>query len=242
MGLPPGSRAAKVLILMTKPPSPAAPREYRLLVVEDNLTFSNQIVRAVEQLPQTWKTTCVGEGLKAIELLRDCDSFFDLALIDIGLPDINGIEVIRRCSAQSPEMPVVVISVVASEPVVLNAIEAGAKGYILKGDSAESITQAITQVLEGIYPLSPSLARFLFKKLGSESSKETPVVDNDFKLTPRELETLRHLSHGLSYQEVATQMGVALSTIQWNVRNLYRKLNVRSQIKAVLKARAHELI
>lgn len=98
-------------------------------------------------------------------------------------------------------------------------------------------------LIDGIYPLSPSLARFLFKKLNGESTKETTSsVENEFKLTPRELETLRHLSLGLSYQEVATQMGVALSTIQWNVRNLYRKLNVRSQVKAILKARDHELI
>lgn len=217
-------------------------REHRLLVVEDNPTFAAQITQAIERLPQQWNLTLVSDGRKAIDILKGRDAAFDLALIDIGLPDISGIDVIRACAMQSPEMPVVVISVVASEPVVLNAIEAGAKGYILKGDSIEAITQGITQVLDGIYPLSPSLARFLFKKLGSEATKEKSSADNEFKLTPRELETLRHLANGLSYQEVATQMGVALSTTQWNVRNLYRKLNVRSQVKAILKARDHELI
>lgn len=242
MELPTGAGPINVPSLTSISLANSSQRELRLLVVEDNLTFSAQIAQSIEGLPQRWAITCVTEGRKAIELLIDKDGSFDLALVDIGLPDINGIEVIRACAAQSPEMPVVVISVVASEPVVLKAIEAGAKGYILKGDSFEAITQGIAQVLDGIYPLSPSLARFLFKKLTDESPKEAPSIENEFKLTPRELETLRHLAHGLSYQEVATQMGVALSTIQWNVRNLYRKLNVRSQVKAILKARDHDLI
>ncbi len=217
-------------------------REHHLLVVEDNPTFAAQITQAIERLSLQWNITLVSEGRKAIDVLSGRNAAFDLALVDIGLPDVSGIDVIRACAVQSPEMPVVVISVVASEPVVLSAIEAGAKGYILKGDSIEAITQGISQILDGIYPLSPSLARFLFKKLGSEVAKEKSNADNEFKLTPRELETLRHLANGLSYQEVATQMGVALSTTQWNVRNLYRKLNVRSQVKAILKARDQELI
>ncbi len=217
-------------------------RQHRLLVVEDNPTFAAQIRHAIERLPQAWVITTVSAGCKAIDVLKDRDAAFDLALVDIGLPDVSGIDVIRACAMQSPEMPVVVISVVASEPVVLSAIEAGAKGYILKGDSIEAITQGITQVLDGIYPLSPSLARFLFKKLGSGTVDESPSTENEFKLTPREVETLRHLANGLSYQEAATQMGVALSTVQWNIRNLYRKLNVRSQVKAILKARDHKLI
>jgi DNA-binding NarL/FixJ family response regulator len=217
-------------------------RQHRLLVVEDNPTFAAQIRHAIERLPQAWVITMVSAGCKAIDVLKDRDAAFDLALVDIGLPDVSGIDVIRACAMQSPEMPVVVISVVASEPVVLSAIEAGAKGYILKGDSIEAITQGITQVLDGIYPLSPSLARFLFKKLGSGTVDESPSTENEFKLTPREVETLRHLANGLSYQEAATQMGVALSTVQWNIRNLYRKLNVRSQVKAILKARDHKLI
>lgn len=228
--------------MTSTPLSTISRREHRLLLVEDNSTFATQIAQAVARLPEPWIITSVSEGRQAIELLKGRDAGFDLALIDIGLPDISGIEVIRACAVQSPEMPVVVISVVASEPVVLSAIEAGAKGYILKGDSIVAITQGIHQVLNGVYPLSPSLARFLFKKLGSEVTKETSNTENDFKLTPRELETLQHLANGLSYQEVATQMGVALSTTQWNVRNLYRKLNVRSQVKAILKARDHDLI
>ena len=218
-------------------------RQYRLLLVEDNPLFVEQICGAIEQLSQKWGVNLVGEGLQALKLISEKDQRFDLALIDIGLPDISGIEVIKACHKRFPEMPIVVISVMASEPLVLSAIEAGAKGYILKGESVQEITQGIAQVMDGVYPLSPSLARFLFKKLAGELDNTPQTVpQEDFKLTPRELETLRYLSQGLTYEGVADQMGVALSTIQWNVRNLYRKLNVRSQVQAISKARDHDLI
>lgn len=216
--------------------------ERRLLLVEDNPVFVEQIQDAIAQQADPWRIFRVHEGLQALRLLDECARPFDLALIDIGLPDISGLEVIRACHALDPEMPIVVISVVASEHVVLSAIEAGAKGYLLKDDTVQAITQGIAQVMAGIYPLSPALARFLFRKLAGEQRKDPAAIDADFKLTPRELETLRFLSQGLTYEGVAKRMGVALSTIQSNVRNLYRKLNVRSQVLAISKARDHGLL
>lgn len=227
-------------------PSDATGTQHRceraLLLVEDNPIFVEQVSNAVGQLPDRWTVHHVQEGLRAIGLISESGRRFDLALVDIGLPDISGIEVIRACHTRFPDMPIVVISVMASEPIVLKAIEAGAKGYILKNEAEHSISQGIAQVMDGIYPLSPSLARFLFKRLTGEQLRDNIQPDEDFKLTPRELETLRCLSQGLKYELVAQQMGVALSTIQWNVRNLYRKLNVRSQVQAISKARDHDLI
>ena len=214
----------------------------RLLLVEDNPLFVEQIREAVQIQGAVWQVHAVSEGQAALRLIHQKIPPFDLAMVDLGLPDISGIEVIKACNKQFPEIPIVVISVMASEPLVLSAIEAGARGYILKGESIGEITRAIAQVMDGIYPLSPSLARFLFKKLAGERDKATDSADNGFHLTPRELETLRYLAQGLTYEGVAEQMGVALSTIQWNVRNLYRKLNVRSQVQAITKARGLDLI
>jgi len=156
------------------------------------------------------------------------------------LPDINGIDVIRVLRQRSQDMPIVVVSVIAAERTVVNAIEAGANGYLLKDDSIEQITRGISQVMDGIYPLSPSLARFLFKRLTTEN--DNAIKAADFKLTPREQETLQHMAQGHSYDTVAALMGVAVSTIQWNVRNIYRKLNVHSQVQAISKAKDFNLI
>jgi DNA-binding NarL/FixJ family response regulator len=213
-----------------------------LLLVEDNPVFVDQIHQALQQSNTSWRVCAVSEGGEALALIRSEREYFDLALIDIGLPDMSGVELIRSCSQWMPELPIVVISVMASEPVVMEAIEAGAKGYILKDNPIHDIAQGIQQIMNGIYPLSPALARFLFKKLTKPTLKKDSVANAEFKLTPREYETLQLLSQGLTYAQVAAQMGVTLSTIQWNVRNLYRKLNVKSQVQAISKAREKDLI
>lgn len=212
----------------------------RLLLVEDNPVFLEQISLAIGRLPDAWQIVSCSAGQAALDKMKATDQPFDLALVDLGLPDMSGIEVIRAYREQLPDMPIVVVSVIAAERTVMSAIEAGANGYLLKDDSIDQITRGISQVMDGIYPLSPSLARLLFKRVngGGSPTVKTP----DFKLTPREKETLQHLAQGHSYDAVAELMAVATSTIQWNIRNIYRKLNVHSQLQAVSKAKDLNLI
>ncbi len=228
-----------------QPPTadPASPRrDRRLLIVEDNPLFVEQLSDAVGRVPGRWHVQALSEGSKAIAALgREVRQVeYDLALIDLGLPDVSGVEVIRAYRARFPDLPIVVISVTAAESSVLSAITAGASGYLLKNESVDAIALALSQVLDGIYPLSPALARHLFKRLSDTGADKRG--DSRIKLTARELETLQHLSRGCRYEEAAERMGVALSTIQWNVRNLYRKLKVHSQVQAISKARDHGLL
>lgn len=212
----------------------------KLLLVEDNPLFAEQISDAIHELEGEWDILEFSEGQRAKEWVHQASAPCDLVLVDLGLPDVSGIDVIRTCRERFADMPIVVISVVASETAVLNAIEAGANGYILKDESIEEITEGIMQVLKGVYPLSPRLARFLFKQLSSPGEKT--AERSDIKLSPREQETLQLLSQGLSYEQVAENMGVTLSTVQSNVRSLYRKLNVKSQTQAVTMARSYKLL
>ncbi len=141
---------------------------------------------------------------------------------------------IRTAHQQFSELPILVVSVIDRKSVLLDAIQAGAKGYLLKGEGSASITHAISEVLEGSYPISPALARYLFELAGApQNSSSEPGIE----LSPRELELLKHLSLGNSYVECAELMGVALSTVQTHIRNMYRKLEVSSQMQAVSKAR-----
>lgn len=211
----------------------------RILVVEDNPLFEQVIGQAITTLGIDGKTYVCQTGNQALHLCEDNQVQLDLALVDLGLPDISGIDVIKCLRRRFPNLPIMVISVISTERSVLAAVRAGARGYILKGDSQASITQAIEELMLGNYPITPALARYLFKMAGGVTGTVSQVEHN---LSPRELETLRHLSRGLKYEEVARVMGIALSTVQSNVRNLYRKLDANSQMQAVTKARDHGLI
>jgi DNA-binding NarL/FixJ family response regulator len=209
------------------------------LIVEDDSAFERLLHRSIAALAGNWFSHACQTGPEAIELLNTATQL-DLALVDLGLPYVSGIEVIQAAHARFPELPIIVVSVISSESSVLAAIQAGASGYVLKDDNELSIAHAISQILNGVYPISSSLAKYLFR-LASPSANPAnmPLLG---ALSPKEQEVLQHLSSGYSYAETAKLMGVALSTVQHHIRNLYRKLDVRSQTQAISKARATGLL
>lgn len=208
------------------------------LMVEDNPLFKQVMARALQRMESDWHIQTCDFGLEAIGLLARGGLRPDLVLVDLGLPDVSGIEVIEVARNRCEDVPIMVVSVISAERTVLQAIRAGARGYVLKGDSEESISKAIHEVLQGHYPITPSLARSLFRLAGAPQARSAQTIH----LSPRELQTLQWIAKGKSYQEVAQLMEVALSTVQSNIRNLYRKLEVRSQVQAVTKARDNGLI
>ncbi|PUE50173.1 hypothetical protein B9Z45_15075 [Limnohabitans sp. 2KL-17] len=209
-----------------------------VVLVEDNPAFRLLMNKAIQHIGLKGNIMECATGTAVMELLEQPQMRLDLALVDLGLPDMGGIEVIQSIRRRFSEIPILVISMMSTERSVLAAIRAGANGYIMKGDSAQSIGQAIIEVLQGHYPISPSLARTLFKLAGAPTGKS--AVSSS--LSPRELETLQSIARGNSYEQTAVLMGIGISTVQSNIRNLYRKLEVRSQVQAVSKARDAGLI
>ena len=122
---------------------------------------------------------------------------------------------------------------------MLAAIRNGARGYLVEPESDRPLAESFRELLAGHYPVSPQLSHTLFRLAGAPPAR---VNSGGFRLTPREYETLRHLSRGLTYDAVAKAMDITLSTVQTNVRHLYRKLGAHSQMQAVNRARAHGLI
>jgi len=207
------------------------------LIVEDDPTFQNSLVQCVTQLGAEWHAVICASGAQVADALDTCSDRMAIALVDLGLPDRSGIEIIDWIRSRAPSIPILVVSVISSERSVLAAIRAGARGYLLKDDNPQLITHSLSEALQGNYPISPSLARYLFRLAGGN---ESPAEFTN--LTPKELELLRHLSRGRSYGETAQEMGIAISTVQTHIRNLYRKLDVHSQVQAVTKAQDQGLI
>lgn len=214
-------------------------RTQQVMIVEDDPVFTEQLDMAIRGANGPWRVHHCRDAAQAFAFLDQPLFYLDLALVDLGLPDISGVEVIRKIRKRFPAIPILVVSVISAERSVLSAIRSGARGYLLKDDSKKSIASAIDDAMAGNYPISPALARYLFKIAGSPSSLG---VDEIVALTSKEQEALKHLSKGRSYKETAELMGVALSTIQSHVRNLYSKLEVHSQMQAVEIARERGLL
>ena len=209
------------------------------LIVEDDPVFQRAMAEAVTRLGSHWSTLSCRTGGEALTLCRAESRRLALALVDLGLPDMPGETVIQELHSRYPELPILVISVFSDEQKVLNAIRAGAVGYILKGDEGFDMTTAMQQVLAGTYPISPILARYLFQLAGKD---EPAVLTGVPKLAPRERELLEHIAQGRSYTEAAAEMAVTLSTVQTHARALFRKLDCHSRTQALLKARKYRLL
>ena len=203
-----------------------------VLIVEDDVFFAERIAAIVRKMAPDWRLVVEHSGANAVKFLEQTRDSLILALVDLGLPDISGLDVIRKVNERFKSAPIMVLSVISSENAVFEAIRGGAHGYLLKQDAATDIERAIGAALEGDYPISPSLARYLFRIVQSQA-----CATNQELLTAREAELLQHLARGLTYAESAERMGVKLSTIRSHIGNLYRKLGAHSQAQAVYHAR-----
>jgi len=212
---------------------------FHALVVEDDRFFQQVFRESLSQVVPGARVDLCGTASEALRFCRRGEIQPNVAIVDLGLPDASGVAVIREIVQRFRQTPIMVVSVANEEERVLEAVRAGATGYLLKGDTTLSVTRAIEQLLKGIHPISPAIAGYFLKLAGRESS----VLESDARrLTPRELELLRQFASGKSYNEAAQEMGISLTTVQTHTRNLYRKLGVRSGLHALSRAREYGLL
>ncbi len=211
------------------------------LLVEDEAEFARHVRHAIQDAAPELPVQHCSTAAAALALLAQPHCRVALALVDLGLPDGSGIEVIDVLRSRFPDIPILVVSVLSGQHHVLAAIRAGARGYVLKSDSGLALADSIRSARAGIYPLSARLARHLFHRVLGDTGAQ-PADSPIPELSPRETEMLRLFSLGRSYAEVAGLMGIGVSTVQSHVRNVYRKLDVHSQLQAVRKAQLHGLL
>lgn len=209
------------------------------LVVEDDPIFQDIIRHVLEHTNSIWHIHTASNGIEALSALADEDCSFNLALIDIGLPDLSGIEVISAARKRYADLPIMVLTANDDETTFLSAIRAGTSGYLVKCTTDIPLPESISQVMSGQYPVSASLARHLFRLAGSPIAI---LQENRLNLSRRELQLLRLLAQGNSYVTCANLMNVSLSTIQTHIRNMYRKLDVSNQRQAINMAQNSGLL
>lgn len=156
----------------------------------------------------------------------------DVALSDIGLPGMSGIEGVRRLKASHPATHILMLTVYDDDHHIFEAICAGASGYLLKDTPPARLIDAIKEIHAGGAPMSPDIAR----RVVTMFQRIAPPRNSPAGLTPRELEVLRLLADGHSYKTAADALDVSLDTLRSHIRNIYDKLHVHSKSEAVLKA------
>lgn len=208
---------------------------YRILLVDDHPVFREGL-RAIFDEQAGFEVAAEASSLReALEKFQQCHP--DLVVTDLRLGQDSGQELVRRILAIRPETLIVAVSMLTDTQEVLDAIEAGAKGYITKGASRREILAALQEVVSGRSYLHPEVAHVLFEKVRQPAA---PVDELD--LTGRERETLEGICRGLTPHQVGEELHLSVSTVKTYLRSLYRKLDVTSRTQLVLKAMERKLV
>jgi len=210
-----------------------------VLIVEDTPEFMRRFSDAVLADPGLALAGVVGTGRAAITMLDAQPP--DVMLVDLGLPDIDGVEVIRHAARHHPQCDVLVVTMFGDDQHVVASIEAGATGYLLKDAGAGPIAASIHELRAGGSPISPSIARRVLARfrIGAAPAAAAQPVPKDAipsPLTERETEILRLAVKGLSFETIGELTDISPHTVVAHVKKIYRKLAVHSRGEAVYEA------
>ncbi len=226
----------------------------RVAIVEDDPVLRSVLAESIDACPDMRVVAQAANVAEATDLIAA--GGYDVMLCDLGLPDGSGVDVIRREVACERDTDILVITVFASQNKVLGAIQAGARGYLLKDERIEECIDAIRNIREGGSPISPIIARQLLgqirqapaasgnvsakggraDRVGGENMQDAP------QLSAREYEVLNTIARGFSNAECADLLSISGNTVATHIKNIYRKLEVNSRAEALFEASSQGLL
>jgi DNA-binding NarL/FixJ family response regulator len=213
------------------------------LIVEDIpdiRTWLGQVAQAAFPQVQVVAAARRDEAL-ALVLQRE----FDLALIDLGLPDGSGVDVVAALHQAQPRALPVVVTIYDDDEHLFPALQAGAFGYLLKEQPKDVLVAQLVRMTQGEPPLSPPIARRVLAYFGGARERRVVLmrqVENEVALTDRETEVLQRVAKGYTLPEIAAQFGLSRHTVADHIKQVYRKLNVSSRAEATLEAARRGLV
>ena len=218
----------------------------RVAVVEDDMHFQQAFAEAIEAAPDLHLAGVAGTRSAGLALLDG--PAVDVLLVDLGLPDGSGIDVIRASLDRWPACGVMVSTTFGDETHVMQSIEAGAAGYLIKDSTPGRIIEEIRNMASGGSPISPMIARQVLQRFRQHAGGTAPAVlapppvREQVTLSAREQEVLNYITKGFTSEEIAGLMQVSRHTVQTFVRRIYAKLKVNSKMEAIYEARHHGLL
>lgn len=222
-------------------------RNRRLLVVEDNPETRQWICATIATAFPDVEFAGAGTVREAEALLfgkAGARRAFDVALLDIALPDGSGIDLIRRINAELPATTPIVITIYDDDATLFEALAAGAMGYILKGVKTTNLIEQLRRIASDEPPISPQIARRMLSYFKLSTPEQRPDVAEvpEANLTNREIEVLGLLGKGLTATEIGGILGVSQNTCATHIKSIYRKLNVSSRAEAAIEADRRGLV
>lgn len=220
------------------------PHPIRVVMVEDDPEFQGAIAAAIHTVPDMVLVAVAGTRAEGLALLGSTPP--DVLLVDLGLPDGSGIDVIRAAVTQWPHCAIMVSTTFGDEPHVMQSIEAGAAGYLLKDSVPAKLVEEIRCLAQGGSPISPMIARQVltrFRQSTTTTSLSSPQPTGELvSLSARESEVLNFVTRGYTVDEIAGLMELSRNTVLTFVRRTYSKLKVTSKAEAIYEARNQGLL
>lgn len=197
-------------------------------IVEDNKDYQEALLAVIKSVPDFIVQ-------KIYSNAEDATKIFiyptDIAIIDIKLPGMSGIDLIKELTEKNSKTIFLVCSMSDDDESIFNALRSGASGYILKHSNSDEIIRALNDVVQGGAPMSPYIAQRVIR------SFKRPPIQQDEVLTDRETDVLKLLATGLQYKEIAEQLFISYETVKKHLKNIYQKLHVQNKVEAINKFR-----
>lgn len=217
-----------------------APAACRVLLVEDDAPVRERLASILRNWSGGELVASCATLATATEAIRA--NAIDLLITDLKLPDGHGVQAIRFLRSTHPGAEAMVISALTDDQTVIEAIEAGATGYLLKDSDPINVIDAIEELLEGGSPISSTIARTIVRRLGGRPAADAPKEDPGQQLTPREMDILWGIAKGFTYGELAERLEISKQTVPVHIKNIYRKLQANNRSEAVYEASRRGLI
>lgn len=210
----------------------------KVFIADDNRLFREGLASMLTEIDDMEVVGMAASGSNALVQIKKLDP--DVALIDIGMPDKDGLDVTQILHNDSPNVKVIVLGMPDLTEDILACIEAGAAGYVLKEASFEYLVESIRSVKRGESFCSPRIAASLFSRIAELAGERIP--ESSVKLTQREVEVINKIADGLSNKEIAGKLYIEEQTVKNHVHNILDKLQLHNRLEAVQYAREKKLL
>ncbi|RYM33870.1 response regulator transcription factor [Brumimicrobium glaciale] len=213
----------------------------RIAVAEDNSFLAKAITEKIALFDELKLKFIAQNGTELIKMLGD-DLNVDVILMDIQMPQMDGIEATEIVRSKYPQIKIVMLTVFDDDENIYNAIKAGANGYLLKDTDPETLFNGLKEVLNGGASMNPSIALKALNLLRNPIQNQSESDTEEIILTKREKEVLEQIAKGLNHHQIAENLVISSSTVRKHIENVYKKMQVHNKVEAIQKGLKNNLI